>query len=113
MGVSSKRHTTRSYNTKNDLPYLPSHHPTTSKHFTKMSTIARRAALRASFRPTPRAPTRQAFKRNASAEADVSASQQNENKDVLKEGAKRDPELYVCPTMSTLQSLPYHYRSCH
>ena len=60
-----------------------------------MSTIARRAALRTPFRSVPRAPTRQAFRRNASAEADVSAAQQGENKDVLKEGARRDPELYV------------------
>ena len=62
-----------------------------------MATIARRAALHTPFRTASRTPTRQAFRRNAttSAEADVSAAEQKENKDVLKEGAKRDPELYV------------------
>ena len=76
-----------------------------------MSTIARRAALRTSFRPAPRAPTRQAFRRNASAEADVSAAEQKENKDVLKEGAKRDPELYVCPPSICPTRLPLYAHS--
>lgn len=51
-------------------------------------------AARTSFRAAPRAPLRQQFRRNAS--GDASAAEQGEKKDVLKEGARKDPELYVC-----------------
>ena len=53
-----------------------------------MSTFARRASYRTLH--APRAPTRQV--RRAYAD-----SAPEEQKNVLKEGARRDPELYVHP----------------
>ena len=63
-----------------------------------MSAVARRAGLQTFRTPATRTPARQ-FRRTY-AEKDA----EGERKDVLREGARRDPELYVCKHFTRLCS---------
>lgn len=60
-----------------------------------MSAIARRAAFQAARAPLRQTTRRSASGVNSGAGAADSEAQQQQN--VLKQGAKRDPELYVWP----------------
>lgn len=78
----------KSSNSRNNSTLLPS----TAQSPPTMSTFARRALFQ-----TRRAPLRTVPRRGYAEKKDIGGDPAGEKKVDLKEGAKRDPELYVCP----------------